>query len=197
MSMKLLRSSMSRETRMKDQHLSLAGKVDIGLVKGLSHLLAALKNIVLWLGGLLNLIALPATVFEYREGLADLSWHEWLAMLLLTLLLSRHIRYCRYFSVGFWRGLSRLLMFQGLLLCTLLTVTGLTLGLLLDSSSLYEFLGYLRLEDPLSKLITYALVLLAVALAAPTGKGPKAGADFPQSKRVEPTVSSMTREAQP
>ncbi|MFZ5958845.1 hypothetical protein ACOXVJ_15175 [Pseudomonas knackmussii] len=182
---------------MNERRLSLAGKIDIGLVKGLGHLFAALKNAALWLAGLLSFIALPTMTFEYAEGLADISWHEMGATLLLGLLLWRHIRYCRFFDTGFWRGLSRLLMVQGVLSCTLLTFSGLTLGLLLNSRYLDGFLDYLRLDDPISKLTTYALVLFAVFVAAPTNKRPKAAAAPAQPLRIEPSVSAMAREAQP
>lgn len=179
---------------MHDSRLSLVGKIDTALVKGTGLLLRGLRDTSIWLMGLFSVVALPLLAIEYGEGLADLSWLEWGAMALLALLLWRHVHYCRHFALGFWRGLSRLLMFQGMLSCLSFVFCGLLLSLLLDDESLPGLLNFLRLEDPLSKLATYALALLAVYLASPTTPMCNRTMASVEPSRVEPTVSFTNKE---
>lgn len=70
---------------MQHPELSLAGKLDSGLTKGLCLLLRGVKAGGLWLLGLLTLATLPWMIFEYGDGLADLSLLEWSFMPLLAL----------------------------------------------------------------------------------------------------------------
>lgn len=100
---------------MHHPELSLAGKLDSGLTRGLCSMLTGLKVGGLWLLGLLTLASLPWVFFEYDDGLADLSLLEWGLIPVMAMLLWRHIRYCRYFAMGFWRGLNRLLIAQGIM----------------------------------------------------------------------------------
>lgn len=178
---------------MERRELSLAGKLDSGLVNGLCALLEGFKNLTLWLLGLLMLPASVWVVFEYDEGFSDISWHEWGFLLLLPVLLWRHVCYCRHFASGFWRGLSRLLTFQGVLSVIHLSSIGFLLFLFLESDDLDVFLHYLSQEHPLSELAALGLTLLAVYLAAPTCS------QAPSRKRAMPAVapipSSMANEA--
>lgn len=180
---------------MHDSRLSLIGKIDTALVKGIGLLLRGLRDTTIWLLGLLSVVGLPSLAIEYGEGLADLSWLEWGAMALLALLLWRHVHYCRHFAFGFWRGFSRLLVFQGVLNCLGLAFCGLLLYLFLDKESLPGLLNYLRMEDPLSKLTTYALALLAVYLASPTTPMRNWTPASVAPPRIEPTVYFTDKEA--
>lgn len=179
---------------MERYELSLAGKLDAGLVKALCALLGWLKNLSLWVLGLSMLLGAIWMIFEYDEGLADISWHEWGFLLLLPLLLWRHARYCQCFAIGFWRGLSRLLIFQGILGIVTLSGTGLLVALLLESESLDSFLRYMAQGDPISELVGYGLTLLVVYLAAPASAGSPASQQAAPA-RIEPTVSPMAKEA--
>lgn len=152
---------------MQATKLSLPGKLDTGLTKGFCVLLGWLKKGGLWLFGLLTLALLPWMIFEYDEGIADLSWLECGFMLLSGLLLWRHIHYCRHFSTGAWQGLSRLLMFQGSMGVIQLVAVGTLTSLLVDTEYMQAFLNYLRQEDPVSKCVSFGMVLLAVYLATP------------------------------
>lgn len=155
---------------MDHRELSLIGKLDNGLVKGLYIMLTWFKNIGIWLLGLFLLFGSFVMIFEYDEGLADVSWHEWGFLLLMPLLLWRHVYYCQHFATGFWRGLSRLLTAQGIL-CVLFFL-GLFLLYLLSAIEHQEsFHLYLTQEDPVDKLVNLGLVLLVVYLAAPVSKG--------------------------
>ena len=132
-------------------------------------------------------------IFEYSEGLADVSWHEWAFLLLMPLLLWRHISYCQYFSTGLWSGLSRLLIAQGLL--GVLFFFG--IGLLMAILVLGEYVDGSDLtfgqENPLVKLVEYGLILLAVYLAAPVSKKPPYVKQT-TSTQIESVIPTITDE---
>ena len=58
---------------MEHRKLSLISKLDNGLVKGLCIMLGWLKYLGLWLLGVFLLLASFSKIFEYSEGLADIS----------------------------------------------------------------------------------------------------------------------------
>lgn len=180
---------------MQHAELSLAGKLDNGLTKGLCLLLRGLKTGSLWMIGLLTLASLPWMIFEYGEGLSDLSLLEWGFMPLLALLLWRHIHYCRHFKTGIWRGLSRLLVFQGVLGVVWLISVGMFTAVLAQTEHLQTFLRYLLQDDPASKLTSFGSILLAVYLAAPSAKDKRVRATEAMPIGVEPGVSSPAKEA--
>lgn len=178
---------------MEHRELSLLSKLDNGLTKGLCIMLGWLKYLGLWLLGLVMLVASFLLIFEYGEGLADISWHEWGFLLLLSLLLWRHTRYCQHFTLGFWRGLSRLLIAQGVLGILLAFGIGLLVCLLLGSEHLDSFLQYLTREHPVDELVSYGFTLLAVYLAAPTyAESPSAKQTA--SAQLEPVIPTVTDE---
>lgn len=178
---------------MEHRELSLISKLDNGLVKGLCIMLGWLKYLGLWLLGLVLLLASFSKIFEYSEGLADVSWHEWAFLLLMPLLLWRHISYCQYFSTGLWSGLSRLLIAQGLL--GVLFFFG--IGLLMAILVLGEYVDGSDLtfgqENPLVKLVEYGLILLAVYLAAPVSKKPPYVKQT-TSTQIESVIPTITDE---
>jgi hypothetical protein len=180
---------------MQSSELSLAGKLDNGLTKGLCLLLRGLKTGSLWLLGLLTLAGLPWIIFEYSEGLADISPLEWGFMPLLALLLWRHSHYCQHFTTGIWRGLSRLLMFQGVMSILGLVIIGLLTFVMAQTGDLQGLLRYLLQDDPISKFVSFGSVLLAVYLAAPTAATESLSATEAMTARVEPSVSVTAKEA--
>lgn len=109
--------------------LSLLGQADTGLVRGACGLLGWLKHLALWLLGLTGLAGCFGLIFEYGEGLADISLHEWGFMFLLLALTWRHVHYSRRFGYGIWRGLARWLGAQGIVLAVGLAVFGLAVSL--------------------------------------------------------------------
>lgn len=179
---------------MQSAELSLAGKLDNGLTKGLCLMLRGLKAGSLWLLGLLTLASLPWLIFEYEEGLADLSLLEWGFMPLLTLLLWRHIRYCQHFSTGIWRGMNRVLLFQGVMSALGLVIIGFLTVLLAPTEDLQPFVRYLLQDDPISKFVSFGSVLLATYLAAPTVATESRSPQTPPV-RIEPVVPAPAKEA--
>ncbi|PHR17748.1 MAG: hypothetical protein COA41_11570 [Sphingopyxis sp.] len=190
---------------MQSTEMSLVGKIDNGLSKGLCLLLNGLKTIFLWLTGLMVLIGLPLIIFEYGEGLADLSLVEWIFIPLMFLLLWRHMHYCKHFGTGIWRGFSRLMLCVGMLLVVQLAFIGIVAGLLAvtDDAEMTErgteaFIKFLALEDPLSEILNYGLLLITIYLAAPyTPRVPTAKIKTEQAEstdninrafRTEPTL---------
>lgn len=181
--------------------LSLAGRLDNSASRLICTLLSGLKKTLLWLCGLLILALLPMLIFEYGEGLADISLLEWGFMLLLGLLLWRHAHYCRHFSTGFWKGASRLLTSIGILSVVELAMIGLCEIFLWRTE--YEELPkhYLLEDDPLVKLATYATLLMALYLAAPSASRNTAVKDDRQaedtsspSDNIEPVESDTYKE---
>lgn len=180
---------------MQARELSLAGKLDNGLTKGLCLLFGWLKTASLWWLGLLTLASLPLLIFEYGEGLADLSLLEWAFMPLLTLLVWRHVRYCRHFTTGIWRGLNRLLICQGIMSALGLLLVGLLTAVMVQTDHVQGLVTYLSQDDPISKLVSFSSVLLAAYLAAPTAGITTLSMPKATPIRVEPTVSQAAKEA--
>lgn len=180
---------------MQSPELSLAGKLDNGLTKGLCLLLRGLRTGSLWLLGLLTLAGLPLIIFEYGEGLADLSLLEWGVMPLLALLLWRHIHYCQHFTTGTWRGLSRLLMFQGVMSVLGMIIIGLFTFVMAQTEDIQRLYQYLLQDDPISKIVTFGSVLLAVYLAAPTAATESLSTPEAMPACVEPSLSTTAKEA--
>ncbi|MDI5885990.1 hypothetical protein ACFO0O_06460 [Cobetia amphilecti] len=181
--------------------LSLTGKIDNGFSRFLCQVLNAIKTGMLWLIGLMILALLPFAIFEYGEGLADISLLEWAFMALLGLLLWRHVNYCQHFSTGFWKGASRLLISLGIMTVVELVVIGLCEIFLWQSE--YEDLprNYLLDDDPLVKLATYASLLVALYLSAPTANRramttnePQAQGDTRAPEKAEPATSDTFKE---
>lgn len=180
---------------MQKPELSLVGKLDSGLTKGLCSMLASLKVGGLWLLGLLTLASLPWIIFEYGDGLADISPLEWSFMPVLALLLWRHIRYCQHFAIGFWRGLSRLLVAQGIMTAVGMVLFGACVGLLAKTEHPDELLRMLIQEDPLDKLLAFGIVLLALYLAIPKSAPTSLLRPATLHARVEPEVFTPAKEA--
>lgn len=175
---------------MQTRELSLAEKLDTGLSRGLCLVISWLSNAVVWLLGLMVLLGLPALIFEYGEGLADVSWHEWAFMLLFGLLLWRHIHYCRHFATGFWRGLSRLLMFQGRLCFAVLATLGFAIGFEQVQGVSADLVS--AAVDSAFELVGFGLVLLALYLAVPIASNERS--QQPSVSRVEPTFTSTEKD---
>lgn len=180
---------------MQIRELSLAGKLDNGLTKGLCLLLGWLKTASLWWLGLITLASLPFLIFEYSEGLADLSLLEWGFMPLLALLIWRHVRYCRHFATGMWRGLNRLLICQGIMSALGLLLIGLLTAVMVQTDHVQGLVAYLSQDDPISKLVSFGSVLLAAYLAAPTADITTLSMPKVTPIRVEPTITPAAKEA--
>jgi hypothetical protein len=180
---------------MQTRELSLAGKLDNGLTKGLCLLLGWLKTASLWWLGLLTLASLPLLIFEYGEGLADISLMEWGFMPLLALLIWRHIRYCQHFTTGIWRGLNRLLICQGIMSALGLLLIGLLTAVMVQTDHVQGLLSYLAQDDPISKFVSLGSVLLAAYLSPPTAGITTLSIPKAAPIRVEPTVTPAAKEA--
>jgi hypothetical protein len=176
----------------------LLEQLDIGLNHAVGYVLRGLKHLALWLTGLTVLIASTCIMFEYGEGLADISQFEWAFMVLAALLVWRHCHYARQFGYGFWRGLARGLSVQGIALITQFTLMGLWLLLALWAMSLpMEWQGTAdAMNDGDMALKTYeiiglAMVLLALYLGAPTRPLDAVATQAKQQAlRQEPTLAS-------
>lgn len=180
---------------MHEKELSLTGRLDNGLTKGILHLLGWLKIGGLWLLGLVTFTALPWIVFEYEEGLSDLSILEWGFIPLLALLLWRHVHYCNHFTTGFWLGFSRLLICQGVMSALTLLFVGVFISSLLLIEHPQELFYLLVQDSPLNKIITFSSVLIAVYLAAPTSYKKPANIPAATPLAAEPTASPKAKEA--
>lgn len=180
---------------MQHPELSLIGKLDIGLSKGLCWLLGWWKTVSLWLIGLFMLASLPWIIFEYGEGLADLAPLEWLFMLLLALLLWRHIHYASHFALGFWHGLHRLLIVQGVMFVLGLVVLGVFTTMVRFVERPEELLRLITQEHPIDKIVTFGAVLLALYLGVPRTPLTQAPAPEAVQTRVEPEIPSLAKEA--
>lgn len=176
---------------MENPKLSLLGRADAGLVRWYCGVLGWLKHLSLWLLGLAGFAYYFSLIFEYGEGLADISLHEWGFMLLLLALTWRHIHYSRRFGYGFWRGLARWLSAQGIVFGIGLTALGLIVWLSLEFLGHAKFLNELDMVGKEGDIQELALALLAMYLGAPTRLRNAANArPVAASVRQEPTLSS-------
>lgn len=116
-------------------------------------------------------------------------------MPLLTLLVWRHVRYCRHFTTGIWRGLNRLLICQGIMSALGLLLVGLLTAVMVQTDHVQGLVTYLSQDDPISKLVSFSSVLLAAYLAAPTAGITTLSMPKATPIRVEPTVSQAAKEA--
>lgn len=180
---------------MQHPELSLIGRLDIGLSKGLCWLLGWWKTVSLWLIGLFMLASLPWTIFEYGEGLADLAPLEWVFMLLLALLLWRHIHYASHFALGFWHGLHRLLMAQGVMFVLGLVVLGVFTTIVRFVERPEELLRLITQEHPIDKIVTFGAVLLALYLGVPRTSTTQAPVSVTVQTRVAPEIPPLAKEA--
>lgn len=178
---------------MKHRELSLISKLDNGLTKGLCIMLGWLKSLSLWLLGLVLFKHSIAMIFEYNEGVADISWHEWGFFFIMALLLWRHTRYCKHFSVGYWSGLSRLLIAQGTLGVLFFICMGLLLMMLSLKGGLANFSFAVLRDHPVGKIAQYSFTLLAVYLSAPFYPSPVSKKQ-PAPVQAEPIIPTVTDE---
>ncbi|SDT86527.1 hypothetical protein SAMN05216296_0014 [Pseudomonas pohangensis] len=179
---------------MQSPELSLTGKLDTGLVHGLCLLLAGLKNLGFWLLGLLVLAELPFDFFEYDAGLWDLSWDEVSVTALMSLLLARHLHYCRHFGVGFWAGLARLLLALGRMASFILILAGGVLIATLQMGDASEWLPISAHDDLVGTLFYYGMVLFAIYLAAPASPARPVSVNEATATRIEPTLNTAVKD---
>lgn len=176
---------------MHKLELSPIGALDNGLSKWTVRVFYAVALGLLWMAGLVLFFSLHGIVLEYSEGLADLSNAEWIFVILLTMLIRRHIYYCRHFTTGFWRGISRFFIAQGLAVLVMVVATGgwwiaYSSSWTLDpaQSNLTAQLETLFYSAGLLDIAFYAVVLLVTYLAAPNSHG-----FDPDTTSVEPTMT--------
>lgn len=68
---------------------------------------------LLFSAGLASFAMIPFAIFEYGEGLHDISTLEWLFLALTALLLWRYWIHCSHFNATVWTRLSRIFLFMG------------------------------------------------------------------------------------
>ena len=176
---------------------SLLAQADVGLSYAVCYLLGGFKHMALWLLGLIAILYYSHLVFEYCEGLADVSQYEWAFMLLALLLAWRHCRYARHLGYGFWHGLARGLTAQGVLFTAGMTAIG--LGALLtwvvaqspDFQATADALDDGDMAFKAYEILGLTFVLLALYLGAPT-RSRNASRRMPvtETTRPEPSISS-------
>lgn len=176
----------------------LLEQLDIGINHAAGYFLRGLKHLALWLTGLIALAVYSVMVFEYGEGLADISQFEWAFMTLALLLTWRHCHYTRQFGYGFWRGLARWLSAQGIALTVQVSLLGLLILLMLwvmNQPMQWQATANAIDDDDMAfktyEFIALVVALLAIYLSAPTRPRDATTAQ-PQQEAVrqEPTVSS-------
>lgn len=127
-----------------------------------------LRHVSLWVLGLSAVYYYLALVFEYGEGAADLSLHEWLFILSAIVLIKRHYYYAKRQGYGFWRATARLLSALGILQVIALAFIGLDAWLRDEWAAYAEAIIW---EVPISKeteIIDLMLALTALFFCIPT-----------------------------
>lgn len=158
---------------MSSPQCPMIAKVDSALTRCLCVLIGWLIGASIWVLGLLSLSDLTMRIFAYGEGWSDVSWAELWFMVIFAVLLWRHTHYCRYFAIGIWKGMGRLLAFQGTLACMGLVIVGLAVGVEQQLGASVELLE--TGADPALELGELGFILLALYLAAPTSVAKRLG----------------------
>jgi len=107
------------------------------------------------------------TIFEYGEGLHDISLHEWLFLALSALLFWRYCIHCSNFRIPWGTRISRILMFLGgLALLDVLVFMALVLSGVFAGEDLHSVLAEPKLIY-ISDGIFWLGTLLTLYLASP------------------------------
>jgi len=97
---------------MKDyRDVPLGVRIDASIARFTRKAFYWLSFAILLIAGLANFAMIPLSVFEYGEGLYDISMHEWLFIALIALLLWRYWVYCSKFTVAVTTRITRILLF--------------------------------------------------------------------------------------
>lgn len=162
-------------------------KIDDALVGSSFYVLKAVQCMALWAMGMCLIVEVFAHIFKYGEGFFDISRLELLFMMACFVLLQRHIFYCRKYSMGFWYGLSRLMVALGITAVVLLCLNGIYL-LSVDFANesfvrqLQRFLSDYRSEK---EFVEYGMILFSIYLAASFSRRP-----------MKPIVAKITSSGQ-
>ena len=111
-------------------------------------------------------------ICEYGEGFWDLSHGETLFLVMATLLIKRHWRYCHRFNYRWWSTLHRLMFALGnfcLMILLTLAVPGIVLVSQPSQPELLELMtAWTGSATPQGTIVYHSLLLLCLYLAAPT-----------------------------
>lgn len=168
-------------------------KIDDALVGSSFYVLKAVQYIALWAMGLCLIVEVFAKIFKNGEGLFDISRLELLFMMACFVLLQRHIFYCRKFAMGFWYGLSRLMVALGITAVVLLCINGIYL-LSIDFSSerlVHSLQSYFSDYRSEKEFIEYGMILFSLYLAASFSRRPLK----PSVVKITPTAQMVVQPA--
>lgn len=96
-----------------DTDVPLGVRIDSSIAHFSRATLCWLGIALLFMAGLASFAMIPLAVFEYGEGLHDVSTHEWFFLALIALLLWRYWIHCSHFNATVWTRISRILLFMG------------------------------------------------------------------------------------
>jgi len=96
-----------------DTDVPLGVRIDSSIAHFSRTTLYWLSMALLFIAGLASFAMIPFAVFEYGEGLHDVSAHEWFFLVLIALLLWRYWIHCSHFNATFWTRISRIFLFMG------------------------------------------------------------------------------------
>ena len=121
-------------------------------------------------------------VFEYGDGLFDLSTLEVIALLLFAALIYRHYNYCKRFNSSFWSGLSRPVYAFGWL--AFIIGTPLIVFVVIQTE-LNRSLDIFETSE--IKLVEWFLNLVVLYLSAPCSLKQITQDGIPETQRSNPT----------
>lgn len=96
-----------------DTDVPLGVRIDSSIAHFSRTTLYWLSIALLFIAGLASFAMIPFAVFEYGEGMHDVSTHEWLFLALTALLLWRYWIHCSHFNATVWTRLTRIFLFMG------------------------------------------------------------------------------------
>jgi len=121
---------------------------------------------VIFLSGTLAFIDLYFAIYEYSEGLADLSWIEILLIGVLIALLTRHFKHCRKRKLHWWETIRRPFISVGWFYLVSIGCVLVLLALkIITFDDIYE--SYLMPDSLIIELIWFGFVFASILLGTP------------------------------
>lgn len=125
---------------------------------------------IILLFGVVSIPGVYFELFEYKEGLRDLSNVEIVFLFLFVVIIYRHVSYCFKYKIGIWNSIIRPFYALGALVFVSFAVIGYWICILYFDDNAKS----IRIEDVfvtpngIEQLIILTATLLAIYLATPT-----------------------------
>lgn len=170
--------------------MNIFQRIDTFFSRSLIGLLRLFAYIFILLSGLVSLALIFVVIFEYDDGIADLSNIELLILAILGLLLYRHISYCRYYGVAIWKRVIMPIYASGMMSVVYSIIFQIIIGFKFMVKPELTFAEVIMQPSKTGELIFLASSLIAIYLSTPTKRGAPALSDTKTDVAEQDSTSS-------